>query len=78
MSYTSSLAAGLPLPFVCVTTAKPLGFMVILGMDGITALEGVAIVAQNSVRFGIEKPEICAAADTVEEPDFSAIYDPFF
>lgn len=64
---------------VCVTTAKPLGFMVILGMDGITALGGVAVDAQNNVRFGIEKPEICAAADTVvrvDEPDFCATYDP--
>ena len=64
---------------VCVTTTKPLGFMVILGMNAIRALGGVAVDAQNGVRFGIEESEICAAATTVigvDEPDFSATYDP--
>lgn len=64
---------------VCVTTAKPLGFMAILGMNGIIALGGVAVDAQNRVQFGIEKPEICAATNTVvkvEEHDFSGTYDP--
>ena len=48
-------------------------------MNAIRALGGVAVDAQNGVQFGIEKSDTCAAATTVievDEPDFSATYDP--
>ncbi|MPC69614.1 hypothetical protein E2C01_063844 [Portunus trituberculatus] len=62
-----------------IDMVTPLGFMVILGMNAIRALGGVAVDAQNGVRFGVEKSEICATATAVigvDEPDFSATYDP--
>ncbi|KAG0724811.1 hypothetical protein GWK47_039835 [Chionoecetes opilio] len=64
---------------VSVTAVKPLGFEFILGMDGIKALDGVIVDARNGVRFGVEKSEFCAAANTVvavDERDFSATYHP--
>ena len=64
---------------VSVTTLMPLGFTFILGMDGIKALGGVTVDSQYGVRFGIDETVICAAGNTVEdvdEPDFTATYDP--
>ncbi|KAG0724917.1 Nephrin [Chionoecetes opilio] len=54
---------------VSVTAVKPLGFEFILGMDGIKALDGVTVDARNGVRFGVEKSEFCAAANTVVAVD---------
>ncbi|KAG0699088.1 hypothetical protein GWK47_025903 [Chionoecetes opilio] len=54
-------------------------FEFIFGMDGIKALRGVTVDARNGVRFGVEKSEFFAAANTVvavDERDFSATYDP--
>ena len=63
---------------VCMTTQMPLGFSFIPGMDGIRDLGGDTVDPRGGVRFGIEE-EICTAADLelkVDEPDFSATYDP--
>ena len=47
---------------VLVVSRKPLGFEFILGMNGVSALGGVAVSAENHVRFGAET--IGAAAVT--------------
>ena len=63
---------------VCVTMETPLGFSFILGMDGIRALGGVTVDPRCGVCFGVEDM-ICAATDVelkVDEPDFTATYDP--
>ena len=43
---------------MCVTATKPLGFLFILGMDGIKALGGgeVRVDAQSIVSFGVDEP----------------------
>ena len=63
-----------------VVDVRPLGFDVILGMNGISALGGVTI-ADGAVSFGLSQKLACATAGAtdemrIEEKDFCASYDP--
>lgn len=61
-----------------VVDVRPLGFDVIMGMNGISALGGVTIVEGN-VSFGLSQKLACASAISevrIEERDFCAEYDP--
>ena len=63
---------------VLVVDVRPLGFDVILGMNGISALGGVTI-ADGAVRFGLSRDPVCAGAVggmCIDERDFRAVYDP--
>ena len=63
---------------VLVVESRPLGFDVILGMNGISALGGVMITGK-SVVFGLGQKPACAGADNsirVEEKDFAAEFSP--
>ena len=79
---TGSVVLGLPtggevLVSALVVDVRPLGFDVILGMNGITALGGVTI-ADGTVSFGVSRETACAAAMgevSIEERDFCAEYD---
>ncbi|KRY48689.1 hypothetical protein T03_15204 [Trichinella britovi] len=42
---------------------KPLGYDLILGMNGIAALGGVTVTGGRCVRFGLDDPGVCAAAE---------------
>ena len=64
---------------VCVTARKPLGYMFILGMDGIKVLGGVRVDAQGEACFSADGAVACVSADTVmevDERDFCATYNP--
>ena len=61
---------------VNVTPSIPLGFTFILSMDGIKALGGVKIDSQCGVRFGADETLTCAAVEEVDEPNFTASYNP--
>ena len=50
---------------VSVTIKKPLGFMFILGMNGIKAFGGITVDTQGGVCFDVEETGICAIADTM-------------
>ena len=72
-----------------VVDVRPLGFDVIMGMNGISALGGVTI-AEGAVRFGLRHQVACAGATSdgraenggtvselrVDEKDFCAVFDP--
>ena len=61
-----------------VVDARPLGFDVILGMNGISALGGVTI-ADGAVSFGSSREVACAGTVgelRIDEKDFCAVYDP--
>lgn len=63
---------------VLVVDVRPLGFDVILGMNGISALGGVTI-AGGAVRFGLSRELACAGTvgeTRIEEKDFCAVYEP--
>ncbi|KRX66717.1 hypothetical protein T09_12756 [Trichinella sp. T9] len=58
---------------------KPLGYDLILGMNGIAALGGVTVTGGRCVRFGLDDPGVCAAAEagiSIRERDFTATYCP--
>ncbi|KFD49845.1 LOW QUALITY PROTEIN: hypothetical protein M513_09312 [Trichuris suis] len=62
-----------------IADKKPLGFDVIIGMNGISALGGVTMNAQGQVQFGRAKAVVVASAAAsirVDEKDFVATYDP--
>ncbi|KFD63395.1 hypothetical protein M514_24416 [Trichuris suis] len=62
-----------------IADKKPLGFDVIIGMNGISALGGVTVNAQGQVQFGTAKAVVVASAHScirVDEKDFVATYDP--
>ncbi|KRX11860.1 hypothetical protein T07_3627, partial [Trichinella nelsoni] len=46
---------------VIVVRSKPLGYDLILGMNGIAALGGVTVSGGRCVRFGLDGPGVCAA-----------------
>ena len=48
---------------VLVVSRKPLGFEFILGMNGVSALGGVTVSAENHVRFGAETTGVAAVAE---------------
>ncbi|MPC72881.1 hypothetical protein E2C01_067194 [Portunus trituberculatus] len=48
-------------------------------MDSIRELGGVVVDGQCGMRFGVDEQPICAAVGAVQEvdePDFTATYDP--
>ncbi|KRX31204.1 hypothetical protein T05_6505 [Trichinella murrelli] len=54
---------------------KPLGYDLILGMNGIAALGGVTVTGGRCVRFGLDDTGVCAAAEaeiSIREKDFTA------
>ncbi|KRX79665.1 hypothetical protein T06_11433 [Trichinella sp. T6] len=60
---------------VIVVRSKPLGYDLILGMNGIAALGGVTVSGGRCVRFGLDGPGVCAAAEagiSIREKDFTA------
>uniref|UniRef100_A0A5S6QF25 Reverse transcriptase domain-containing protein n=1 Tax=Trichuris muris TaxID=70415 RepID=A0A5S6QF25_TRIMR len=64
---------------VIVVNAKPLGFDLILGMNGILAVEWVTVSKRIQVRFGADSAAVCAVCITpirLEERDFTATFDP--
>ncbi|KRZ85897.1 hypothetical protein T08_10920 [Trichinella sp. T8] len=64
---------------VIVVRSKPLGYDLILGMNGIAALGGVTVTGGRCVRFGLDDPGVCAAAEagiSIRERDFTATYCP--
>ncbi|CDW61080.1 hypothetical protein TTRE_0000950401 [Trichuris trichiura] len=64
---------------VLVCDQKPLGFDLILGMQGIRLLGGLLLDRDGHVRFNPPAAEICAAAEAglrVEEKDFIVTYEP--
>ncbi|KRY07334.1 Pol polyprotein, partial [Trichinella patagoniensis] len=64
---------------VIVVRSKPLGYDLILGMNGIAALGGVTVTGGRCVRFGLDDPGVCAAAEamiSIREKDFTATYCP--
>ncbi|KRZ50123.1 hypothetical protein T02_1604 [Trichinella nativa] len=64
---------------VIVVRSKPLGYDLILGMNGIAALGGVMVTGGRCVRFGLDDPGVCAAAEagiSIREKDFTATYCP--
>uniref|UniRef100_A0A5S6QHX4 Integrase catalytic domain-containing protein n=1 Tax=Trichuris muris TaxID=70415 RepID=A0A5S6QHX4_TRIMR len=63
---------------VLVCDQRPLGFDLILGMQGIRLLGGLLLDPDGRVRFNPPATEICAAMETglhVEEKDFIVSYD---
>ncbi|KRY06917.1 Pol polyprotein, partial [Trichinella patagoniensis] len=64
---------------VIVVRSKPLGYDLILGMNGIAALGGVTVSGGRCVRFGLDGPGVCAATEagiSIHEKDFTATYCP--
>ncbi|KRY93010.1 hypothetical protein T4D_12099 [Trichinella pseudospiralis] len=62
---------------VIVVRSKPLGYDLILGMNGIAALGGVTVTGGRCVRLGLDGPGVCAAAEdgiSIREKDFTATY----
>ncbi|KRY45017.1 hypothetical protein T03_16340 [Trichinella britovi] len=58
---------------------EPLSYDLILGMNGIAALGGVMVTGGRCVRFGLDDPGFCAAAEagiSIREKDFTATYCP--
>ena len=60
---------------VYVVSYKPLGFDCILGVNGISALDGVLILPSLATRFGSCGEAVCAAVLHIDEPDFTVQYD---
>ncbi|KRZ83021.1 hypothetical protein T08_5899 [Trichinella sp. T8] len=64
---------------VIVVRSKPLGYDLILGMNGIAALGGVMVSGGRCVRFGLDGLGVCAATEagiSIREKDFTATYCP--
>uniref|UniRef100_A0A5S6QBX6 Peptidase A2 domain-containing protein n=1 Tax=Trichuris muris TaxID=70415 RepID=A0A5S6QBX6_TRIMR len=63
-----------------VTNKRPLGFELILGMDGIAALGGVTVSSERRVNFGVGGTFAAAACNggkiKLDELDFEATYNP--
>ncbi|KRZ59047.1 hypothetical protein T02_3184 [Trichinella nativa] len=64
---------------VIVVRSKPVGYDLILGMNGIAALGGVMVSGGRCVRFGLNGPGVCAATEagiSIREKDFTATHCP--
>uniref|UniRef100_A0A5S6Q4C2 Uncharacterized protein n=1 Tax=Trichuris muris TaxID=70415 RepID=A0A5S6Q4C2_TRIMR len=63
-----------------VTDKRPLGFELILGMNGIAALGGVTVRDERRINFGVGNTFAAAVCNggeiRLEERDFTAIYNP--
>ena len=67
---------------VLVVAKKPLGFSVILGMNGVNAMKGVTVNGCDDIRFGVEQvpppartSAICSTLVSSDEADFTVTYD---
>ena len=67
---------------VLVVAKKPLGFPVILGMNGINAMKGVTVNGCDDIRFVVEQipppattSAICSTLASSDEADFIVTYD---
>ena len=58
---------------VLVTSERPMGVEMVLGITGITALGGVSVESASEVRFC---GAVCRPPPAVDAPDFTARFDP--
>ena len=59
---------------VLVVRGKPLGYNMLLGIDAIRALGGVAVWPSGQIRIGGGLVPKCAAI-TINKPDFTVTFD---